>query len=141
MSAADVVGHFHNFTQVRSDSWMAGCPCCQSKRGRPIALTLKPDGVWLINAFCGCDTGAVLSAVGLKFEDLFPERLGHHIPAAGTRGSTPPAREILAMLVLETNVVAVIAAQLMDGRTIGPTDWERLSSAASRINKVAAHVR
>lgn len=62
--------------------WIAACPCCQSKRGRPLSLRELDGGRVLIHALCGCLTSDVLGALGLTLFDLFEKPIGHHIKAS-----------------------------------------------------------
>jgi hypothetical protein len=60
--------------------YMAGCPCCDSRRGRPVSLRVTDNGRVLVHAFCGHETEDVLAALGLTLADLFDK------PLAGVRG-------------------------------------------------------
>jgi len=100
------------------------------------------DGRVLLHAFCGCDTGSVLGNLGLTLADLFPERLPGHGSDRKT-GERPrmPARELLEVISEEVTVVAMIAADILDNRTVSAADWQRLSQAAARIGVARDHIR
>jgi hypothetical protein len=97
------------------------------------------DGRVLLHAFCGCETEAVLGAIGLSIADLFEAPLTHHAAPSATQ--RVPARDLLAVISEEVSVVAVIASDLLERRSIGEDDWARLSQAARRIGAARDHAR
>lgn len=124
--------------QTRPGSWAAGCPCCESRRGRPISVRELEDGRALLHAFCGCSTEAVLAALGLQLTDLFDTPLTQRAAPSAQRVS---ARDLLAVISEEVSIVAVIASDVLDRREISETDWKRLATAAQRIGAARDHVR
>lgn len=116
---------------------MAACPCCESRKGRPLAITEKGDGRILLHAFCGCSTEDVLGRLGITVSDLFEQPLTTH-----ARPTTPsvPARDVLSALAHEASIVAVIANDLLERRQISETDWQRLAKAAKRLGAASAYV-
>lgn len=117
--------------QTRPGEWVAACPCCQSKRGRPLSVRVLDDGRTLLHPFCGCDTSEVLRKLGLSMADLFPQRLGDYFAPTKAKVS---ARAILECLSEETTVVAVLASDWLKRQTLSGDDWQRLAVAAHRIN-------
>lgn len=124
--------------QVKPGSWAAGCPCCQSRRGRPIRVTETNDGRVLMYAFCGCETKAVLDAIGLTFTDLFDAPLTFHASPTNARFS---ARDLLEVISKEMSVAAVIGSDFLARRAISEEDWARLALAAQRIGVARDYVR
>jgi hypothetical protein len=138
VSAAKLLDRLPRPRQSRLGAWAAGCPCCQSKRGRPISVRELDDGRVLLHAFCGCDTGAVLGALGLTLSDLFPERLPlHSYPATHSR---IPAADLLEVISAETCVISLIATDLLVKKAIREADWQRLAKAAARIHHARDHI-
>lgn len=123
--------------QYKPGAWMAGCPCCRSRKGRPLAITDAGDGRVLLNAFCGCSTDAVLAALGLQFSDLFDQPLGRNLSPVRSQIS---ARDLLDVLSEEISVIAVLAAHAVDQRELSETDWNRLAAAANRVWKARDHI-
>jgi hypothetical protein len=39
MTAATVLDRLHRVKPTKPGQWMAGCPCCASRKGRPLAVT------------------------------------------------------------------------------------------------------
>jgi hypothetical protein len=124
--------------QVKPGSWIAGCPCCLSRRGRPIHVTETDDGRVLMYAFCGCETKAVLDAIGLTFSDLFDAPLALRLNPRSARFT---ARDLLDVISEEVTVVAVMASDILERRSISHDDWARLALAARRIGAARDHVR
>ena len=93
-----------------------------------LAIRECSDGRVLLHCFAGCEPGAVIEAVGLKFGDLFPEPL--------TREALPRLRapfsplEALQCLTEESAIVAFAASDLAHGWLVDP---DRVATAAGRI--------
>ena len=109
------------------DRWLARCPAHQDK-SPSLSIRELPDGRLLLHCWAGCDTEAVLSAVGLTFSDLFPEPAAGHAPRVRRAFS---AADALLALDFETTVVCIAAADLAAGK---PINRERLLLAAKRIS-------
>lgn len=109
-------------------NFIARCPAHADKRP---SLTIRElsDGRVLLHCFAGCDTEAVLTAVGMTFRDVMPERLGDfpRVRPAFT------AVDALRALSREAGIVAVAAADLQEGKPLSAEDHERVCVAAGRI--------
>jgi len=111
------------------DTWQACCPAHKDK-SPSLALKVLNDGRILLHCFGGCGVGEVLAALGLKIEDLFPERLGNF-------GKVPapfPARDVLQALAKESLIVAMAASELTE-RPLSAVDRDRLFLAHTRITE------
>ena len=134
MSAAAILDRLERVKQTAPGRWLARCPAHED-RSPSLSIRELEDGRVLLHDFGGCDTQAVLDAIGVDMEALFPERL----PAVRSGGGHPPthsripARDLLEALSLETGVVAVIAADLLARRQVSEADWGRLRTAVRRI--------
>lgn len=116
--------------QTAPGRWMAGCPCCQSRRGRPISVREADDGRVLLHPFCGCTTEDVLGAIGLGLGALFDRPLDHHFAPTSSR---VPARDLLELLEHETFVAALLVEEAAAGHTLSKVARMRLVDAARRI--------
>ncbi len=92
-----------------------------------------------MHCHAGCDTEAVLSALGLQFSDLFPQRLPDAAYRRTSIGLTP--REALELIEHELTVAGLILADTADGKPIDEATWSRFCKAAQRIQTVRAHGR
>lgn len=130
MGITDLVSRL---TRVRQSGVGRFTACCPAHEDRSPSLTVRelPDGRILLHCFGGCDTEAVLAAVGLTFSDLFPEPL--------TRERLPRIRrpfsadEALECLTSESAVVAICAADIAQGKALDAIDQARLDLAVGRI--------
>ena len=121
--------------QTGPGRWLACCPAHED-RSPSLSIRELDDGRILIHDFAGCDTEAVLDSLGLTMADLFP---GHLDATRAGTGYAPassriPARDLLAALSLEATVVATIAVAVLQTRNVSEADWDRLRTAARRIN-------
>jgi hypothetical protein len=114
------------------DRWLA---CCPAHPDRTPSLSIREldDGRVLLHDFGGCETGDVLAAVGLTVASLFPQRLPEHGYSA--THSKIPARDLVAIISEETSVVALVAADLLERRSVTVEDWTRFAQAAWRIHR------
>lgn len=122
--------------RVKPSQWMAACPCCQSRKGRPLSITESGDRV-LLHAFCGCQTDDVLGALGLSVTDLFDAPKEHRREPQAPRISP---RDVLASLSQEVTFVSLLAADFLERKEITEADWVRLAKAASRISAARDHI-
>ena len=118
---------------------MTGCPCCQSRKGRPVHVTESDDGtLLLIKAFCGCSTSNVLGAVGLQLSDLYDRPLQHVTKPVNSR---VPACDVLELISHEVDCAALLLGRVSERHSITEQDWRRLAKAAARIGAARDHIR
>jgi hypothetical protein len=115
--------------------WLAICPAHED-RSPSLSIRELDDGRVLLHDFGGCDTEAVLDALGLEMQALFPERLAAVRSGTGhaPTQSRIPARDLLEAISLEASVVSVVAGDILARRQMSERDWERLRVAVRRIN-------
>jgi hypothetical protein len=68
------------------NGWSARCPAHDDRRAS-LSIAQDHDGTVLVKCHAGCNTSAIVAAVGLKLADLFPTKAG----ATPTRNSKPTA--------------------------------------------------
>ena len=119
-----------------SGGYIAKCPS-HDDRSPSLSIRESDKGLVLLHCFAGCDTESVLSALGIKFSDLYPEPLGHHFKSSPMRTSP---REILETLDHESLVVALIGADFIKRQSLDEETWSRLAKAVNRINSSRAQV-
>lgn len=130
MAAAILLDRLERVKQTGADRWRARCP---AHDGKSLTLSIREtdDGRVLAHCFGGCHITDVLAAVGLTVSELFPTRLGQHIPPAR---SGMPAREALALVDHEVLVATLIVADLLKERRATTDQWQRLALCSSRIS-------
>ncbi len=111
--------------------FMARCPAHDDKSP---SLGVKDcgDGVTVVNCLAGCETEDVLSAVGLTFSDLYPERIATEHSYKPVRQRFD-ARQALRVLRSEATLVAIAAENIAKGITLSDEDRDRVFNSACRI--------
>lgn len=129
-AAAKLLDRLQRVKPTGPNRWVA---CCPSHEDRSPSLSIREldDGRILLKDFGGCETEAVLSAIGLSMTDLFPQRLGE-LPRSN---STIPARDLLLILDHEVLVSVLILNDVLSHRAINEPQFDRLVRAAARIGK------
>lgn len=130
MNIDNLLSRLHKVKKTGPDRWLACCPAHEDKTPS-MAIRELGDGRILIHDFAGCSVEAILDAVGLSFDDLFPERLMDH----GKPLSRPfNAHDVLEALSMESMIVSVTTSKLVNERDITVGEWERLKLANQRIS-------
>lgn len=139
MTAESILSRLDRVRQTGQNTWLARCPA-HPDRSPSLSVRELDDGCVLIHCFAGCDTAAILSAVGLEFADLFPPKSIDH---AKPQCRPFPALDALRALSLEVGVVLVAARDMLDAGdlVLGKEGFERLALAADRIQSGLALVR
>src|SRR5215475_9818180 len=83
------------------NGWSARCPAHDDRRAS-LSIAQGDDGTALVKCHAGCDTAAILAAIGLKLADLFPPKpvatpTRNGKPAPGGR-TFPTAKDAIAEL-------------------------------------------
>lgn len=127
------------FKERRGKWRTTACPF----HGGTDSLRINTDsGAFVCMAGCGARGGDVLAYhmahAGLDFINAAKE-LGAWIEdgkTAPTRPTPLPARDALAVLAVEANLVAVAAANVAHGVALAQVDLQRLMQAAGRVQKI-----
>ena len=114
------------------DRWRALCPAHDGKNGTSLSVGVGENGAVLLRCWNGCELEAVVSALGLEMHDLFPPPDAHARPM---RHPFLPA-DVFHAVRHEISVVAVIAADMRQHKTINELDWQRLALAARRLDEI-----
>ena len=128
-----VTGLLTRLTGVRKRSanqWSARCPA-HDDRGPSLSVKELPDGRILLHCFAGCPTESVLGAIGIGFEDLFPERT--EFQASSKRRRLLTASQALELLDQETLIVMIVARDIGIKGEVKPEDLNRVTKAYGRI--------
>ena len=121
MSAQILITRLTGVRNTGPDRWVAKCPAHED-RSPSLSITDR-EGRVLLHCFGGCETEAVLGAVGLRFSDIMPERIGEARPQA------IPALQVLEAVTHEIMVAALLATELGYAQAS-----QRLIEAGSRLN-------
>ena len=128
MSIETLLSRLDGVKETGHGKYVARCPA-HDDRSPSLAIKECSDGRILLHDFAGCETEDILSAVGLEFGDLYPERPeSDYQPRRRQRFD---ARQVLAALNHEILVVCVIAERLL--AVSRGEDQERLLLATARL--------
>lgn len=90
MSAADkLLSRLEKVRQERKGQWVACCPA-HTDKSPSLAVGEADDGRVLVHCHSGCSALDVITAVGLQWEDLFPESDRNYRSLASFMGVKPP---------------------------------------------------
>ncbi len=136
MSAAEkILERLDGVRRAGNGRWRARCPS-HGSRGGSLAIA-ESDGRALLFCHAGCEVEAVLATIGLALSDLYDRPLVHSRERVRRAWN---ASDVLSLVLEESTVVAVIASDVLDRRTIAETDWQRLARASQRLNRLATLV-
>lgn len=110
--------------------YVARCPA-HDDRSPSLAIKDGDDGRILIHCFAGCEAEDVLSAIGLRFSDVMPERIGSEHSYKPMRQRFD-ARQVLVGVSHEIMVVCLIADRMAG--SADEHDQARLILTAGRLN-------
>lgn len=115
----------------RNGNWTACCPAHEDKS--PSLAIKEQDGKVLLHCFGGCSVHDVIGAVGMDMTDLFPPSNETGIPVAGQPRVRFFASDLLRVIALEAQIVAVCAYDMAQGKGLPSFDFERMQLAYQRI--------
>lgn len=130
MGIETILSRLQGLKAQGDNRWISRCPAHQDKTPS-LTIRAAPDGRILMHCFAGCETEAVLGALGLEFGELFPEPL--------TREALPrvpqpfSALDALKCLTAESAIVAIASSDIVLGRRLSDRDAERVCTASGRI--------
>ena len=136
MSIETVISRLDGVRETAPGKYLARCPA-HDDRSPSLAISEGDDGRVLIHDFAGCQTEDVLSAIGLTFSDVMPERIGQDHVYKPVRNRIS-AKDALSTLDHESIVVEIIGADFLEHKEIDDETWDRLGAAVQRINTTRA---
>ncbi len=114
MNIDQLLSHFEGIRKTSPTSWMAKCPAHDDRH--PSLAILSIGDRTLLHCFAGCDTQAVVEAVGLTMRDLFYQPLTRQHPA--TRAPLADQATLEQALSIEMTVLAAVLVPRIAGREI-----------------------
>ena len=120
-----------------NNKWLAICPAHNDKRPS-LNIKLTDDGKILIKCWAGCEITAIVTALGLELQDLFPDKISY------TKRSKPPKFnriELFDRLAFEALILYVAIQQLQQCKPLNDVDALRVEQAMSFIDELKAEVK
>ncbi len=127
MSANELISRLQKVRRTGNGTWTACCPA-HADKSPSLAVRETEDGRVLVKCFAGCDVESILDAIGLTFDDLFPETHEHR-----KSESRPfPASDVLRLIAKEALIVAA-TAKALTARKLTEVEYERSLEASALI--------
>jgi hypothetical protein len=139
MIAEAVLARLDRVRRVGDGRWIAQCPAHESKSKSSLAIREVDDGRILVHDFGGCRVAEVLAAIGLRLDDLFPEKIAGDFVKRERRPWT--INQGLEVLDYEVGLVAIAALTIGNGGALKPDDCERVLVAHQRIQYIIEALR
>lgn len=112
--------------------YRAICPVCGERNPNTLSVGITNEGAVLLKCFkAACSVDSICAALGLEVADLFPPRERQGAPLQRRRLISPA--QALDLLHNESQLVAVVAANIGHGTAIDDADRARVLQAAGRI--------
>jgi hypothetical protein len=141
VNAEQLLARLEGVKRLGDGRWKARCP---SHKDRTPSLSVREfdSGKVGVHCFGGCSVEAVVAALGLGLEDLFPPR-DSQAPGAGHPGEKRPftARQVLDALAVELGVVWLILSDVAGGREIDAAVRKRAGVARERCMALIEELR
>lgn len=140
MSTDQIVSGLTKVRRTGPGRWIA---CCPAHKDRSASLSIREldNGATLLHCFAGCPVDAVVTAIGLRMEDLFPPR--QTSPGEGRKAERRPfsGRELVEAFAAELRVVWVLLSEVESGRQPAPKDRQRAAVARERCAALIEELR
>lgn len=138
MSVENLLARLGKVRQVGPGRWTAICPAHED-RSPSLSIREMSDGRALVHCFTGCAVNAILTAVGLTFSELYPEK---PLGAPYTKPERPPfpALDVLRAVAHEALIVDCAAGTIQRRGWLNDSECERLVIARDRLQAAAALV-
>lgn len=131
MSADAFISRLEKCKRTGNGTWLACCPAHED-RSPSMSVREVEDGRVLVHCFAGCGVDAILGAVGLEFDALFPPKPIDNSPKVRR---PYPAADVLEALAGEAQLVALAACNIGNGCDLTESDKARLLVAQARIEE------
>jgi hypothetical protein len=128
MIAEKIVARLEGVVNRGDGKWAARCPAHED-RGPSLSIGTGTDGRLLLHCFAGCEPEKILAALGLTWQDLFPDKWdAAHAAAVYSR-----PRIKFDQMEVERGILRVVAADIRAGKAMSVEDRARVEVARQRI--------
>jgi hypothetical protein len=133
MSAELLLSKLHRVKRVGPGKWSASCPTREDK-SPSLSIRELDDGTVLLHDFGGDSVEAILGAVGMTFNDLYPAKPERNFSKPLRRPFSPG--DVLAMVAFEASVIVLVVSDVLKGKATD-ADLHRLLVGAQRLGNAA----
>ena len=131
MNIETLLSYFDGVRETGYGKYVARCSA-HDDRSPSLAISEGDGGRLLLHCWAGCETEDILSARGLTFADVMPERIGYDHSYKPIRKRFD-AGQVLRVLRSEAILVAIAAENIAEGITLSDEDRDRVFNSACRI--------
>ncbi len=120
-------------TKVRQTGKSEFVACCPSHADKSPSMTIReiePDHI-LLHCFGGCSAGEILGAVGLTFDDVYPDRARDEVRKPAKIPFNP--RDVLASCANDAQLAYLHHCNWLAGKPFTPEDAANAQRALIRI--------
>jgi hypothetical protein len=133
MSTELLLSKLHRVKRVGPGKWSASCPTREDKIPS-LSIRELDDGTVLLHDFGGDSVEAILGAVGMTFNDLYPAKPERHFSKPVRRPFNPG--DLLELVAFEATVAVLVVSDMVKGKAT-EADRNRLLVAAQRLGNAA----
>lgn len=123
--------------------WQALCPA-HDDHGPSLSIGIKTHGRIVFNCLAGCDKFAVIRALGIEFDDLYPDHPIHRATMyVGQKGNQRwiDSSAVLKAIEQELYVQAIASSDIAAGRKLSDAQNLRRRESAARIKDALRYAR
>ena len=131
MTAEALISRLDKVKPTGAGTWLSRCPAHEDN-SPSLSVRALDDGRVLLHCFAGCEIEAIVDAIGLKLDALFPPRPKDHLRPLRRPF---PAADVLEAVAHEALVVQLAASDLARGAALSEETRARLVLATSRIHE------
>lgn len=136
MRAEDFVSRLDKPRQISRGRWVACCPAHADKTPS-LSIAEGDDGRTLLHCFAGCALDEIVGAVGVKLSEIMPA--DRPMPLRGKRTFSPT--QMLEAMEVNATIVALLAADMANGKTLAKAEKDKLFSIAGEFAQALELVR
>ncbi len=114
------VNRLKNVQKKGERKWLCSCPA-HADSDPSLAVTSTHNGKILLKCFAGCTALDIVTSVGLKLEDLFPDAYEEPPMAFAQREMAAKAKK-KSKVDYAINYLAIVTARLRDGVVVDETE-------------------
>lgn len=132
ISIDDFLSRLRGVRSRGNGNFMACCPAHEDKS--PSLSVTQSDGRILMTCFAGCPAESVLSSIGLKFDDLFPDAQKRQSESTRTVKRRIQPADALRVLSYEMTLAMMCMFEMRKGNRLSANHEQLLEAACERLN-------
>jgi hypothetical protein len=136
-----VLSRFEGVKQTSPGRYQAKCSVHQD-RTASLGFKLTDQDTIIMHCFAGCDSSAVLAAVGLTFSDLYPPKPAKDYDPTKPRPKAPrfSKSELFDLLVIESLILALSFDAIRNHGNVSAADAERAQKAFDCVMRLHCEI-